>query len=121
MDRAIDGLALAALACACASARPLPPRIDVTIANDLPVASCDVHLRPSAQAAAGWSTDWLDREQRVAPGMERTFAVAPGETWDIRLTACDGRVLSTRERLTLRASTRVPASAQPVTASSPLP
>jgi hypothetical protein len=111
--RALASLCLAL--CGCASAPVLPPRIYVTVANDLATPICDVHMRHSAEAAAGWSTDWLDREQVVLPGAERRFMLPPGETWDVRLTGCDGSVASQREGVPLSRNTRVPASALPPT------
>jgi hypothetical protein len=58
-----------------------------------------VYLRRSEHHAAGWGSDWLDRSEVVAPGIDRRFQLPPGATWDVMIRACDGREIATAREL----------------------
>ena len=108
---AVTAALLASGSAACGHSGPRPrPRIQVTLVNDSGVPICDVFMRPSEQHAAGWSNDWLNRDELVVPGARRSFAVPPGETWDVKLVECSGAVARTLVRQTWSSHVDVTAS-----------
>lgn len=92
-------LCLLLAAAACRHEVPPAPTVLVTIVNDHGEPICDVHFQVAAHHAAGWGTDWLDRSESVGPGLERSFRLPPGETWNVLLRGCGGQVLATASDL----------------------
>ena len=98
--------------CLAGCKQPLPPKIAVTIENDLGATKiCDIYIRQSKHAAAGWGTDWLDRQEVLQQGTLRSFQLDPDVTWDLRLVACSGVEVGVLSDLTWRSATTVKASA----------
>ncbi len=90
---------------------PLPPKVAVTVENDLGAAKiCDVFIRQSKHVAAGWGNDWLDREEVLSDGTLRTFQMDPGLTWDVRLVYCGGQDVGVLKNLTWDHATTIQAS-----------
>lgn len=97
-------------AAGCGAPPQLPPQVQVTFVNDTGAPICDVHIRRTETAAGGWQTDWLDRDEVVAAGMDRTFRLEPGSRWDVRLAACNGADLGTATGLPIDSDRRFEAS-----------
>ena len=72
----------------------LPARVVLTVQNDTSTTICDVQMRPSEHFAAGWGTDWMDRNELIPPGGERSFKVVPNASTDLRVVSCAGTPLA---------------------------
>jgi hypothetical protein len=75
---------------------PATSEFRVTVANEAPDDVCYVNI--STFDADEWGRNWLEGDQRIVSGTERSFDLSVG-SYDIRLQRCDSTTMATFWRI----------------------
>lgn len=69
----------------------------VTLINNSHVEVCYVRMSPSSWAV--WGSDWMGSSETLPPGSARSFAVPPGQEYDLQALDCDEKVLDEQQNI----------------------
>ncbi len=81
----------------CAPDSESTPGLNITIANQTPIAICEVYA--SAEASNEWGVDLLSEGQSISPGEDHAFQL-PAGVYDLLVRNCDGISVHSSAQLT---------------------